>query len=172
MRMTRFLLCTGAALLAGCATLPQAPAATAALESRSGSTASGQLSFVEQPGAVRVHVELHGLAPGSEHGFHIHDKGDCSAPDASSAGGHFNPGGTAHGRADGAPHHAGDAPSVVADAHGAVKVDFLMAGVTLAPGALSIVGRAVVLHGNRDDYTTQPAGNAGPRIACGVISAR
>ena len=171
MRITRVVLYTVAALLAGCATMPRGPSASAALESRSASTATGHVSLVERDAAVRAHVELHGLALGSEHGFHIHDKGDCSAPDASSAGGHFNPGAAPHGRAGSAAHHAGDMPSVVADAQGDVKVDLVITGVTLAPGPLSVVGRAIVLHAKRDDYTTQPAGDAGPRIACGVISA-
>ena len=101
MRTTRVVLYTAAALLAGCATTPRDPAAGATLESRSGSSSTGHVAFVEHAGAVRAHVELHGLVPGSEHGFHIHDKGDCSAPDAMSAGGHFNPGGAPHGRAGG-----------------------------------------------------------------------
>jgi len=172
MRNTRLVLYTTAALLVGCATTPRGPSAAASLESRSGSTATGHVSLVEREGSVRAHVELHGLAPGSEHGFHIHDKGDCSAPDATSAGGHFNPGGSVHGRAGDGPHHAGDIPSVVADARGDVKADLVLNGVTLAPGPLSVIGRAFVLHAKRDDYTTQPAGDAGPRIACGVISAQ
>jgi Cu-Zn family superoxide dismutase len=170
MRTTRLALVTTATLLAGCAALPRTPAASASLESRSGSAVTGKVGFTERTGTVRAHVELHGLAPGSEHGLHVHDKGDCSAPDATSAGGHFNPAGVAHGRAGGGVHHAGDAPSVVADAHGEVRADLVLDGVTLQPRPLSIVGRAVVVHRDRDDYTAQPAGNAGPRVACGVIS--
>lgn len=172
MRTTPFVLYTATALLAGCATLPAAPGAGATLESRSGSSVTGTVTFREQAGGVRAHVELHGLAPGSEHGFHIHDKGDCSAPDAMSAGGHFNPGGTSHGQAGSGVHHAGDAPSVLADAHGDVKADLTIDGVTLAAGPTSIVGHAVIVHRDRDDYTSQPAGNAGPRVACGVVAAR
>jgi Cu-Zn family superoxide dismutase len=170
MRMTRLVLYTLAASIAGCASTPHGPTAVVTLESRSASTAGGSVRLAERGGAVRAHVELHGLAPGSEHGFHIHDKGDCSAPDASSAGGHFNPGGAPHGRAGSDPHHAGDIPSVVADAKGEVKAELVLTGITLAPGPLSVVGRAMVLHAKRDDFTTQPAGDAGPRIACGVIT--
>jgi Cu-Zn family superoxide dismutase len=170
MRIQHLVLYTAATLLDGCATTPPAPGASAVLEARSASTVTGRVSFREQQGGVRAQVELHGLAPGSEHGFHVHDKGDCSAADATSAGGHFNPAGTAHGRAGSGVHHAGDAPSVVADAHGDVKIDLVLDGVTLAPGPTSIVGRAVVVHRDRDDFTSQPAGNAGPRVACGVIA--
>jgi Cu-Zn family superoxide dismutase len=170
MRTTRLVLYTMAATLAGCATTPRDPTAQATLESRSASAATGQVSLVEHAGTVRAHVEIHGLAPGSEHGFHIHDTGDCSAPDASSAAGHFNPGGTPHGRAGTKPHHAGDIPSVVADGNGNVKADLVVTGITLVPGPVSVVGRALVLHAKRDDFTSQPAGDAGPRIACGVIA--
>jgi Cu-Zn family superoxide dismutase len=174
MRLSAAILSTAALALAGaCAALsPAAPRALAVMESKSGSTVTGRVELTEKGGQVRAHVELAGLAPGSEHGFHVHDKGDCSAPDATSAGGHFNPGGTAHGRAGVAPHHAGDLPSLVADAHGNVRTDLVLEGVTLAAGPTSIIGRAFVVHRDRDDYTSQPAGNSGPRIACGVIAAQ
>ena len=161
------------ALLAGCASTTPAPLrAGATLEARSGSTVTGRVDLSESDGRLHAHVELAGLAPNSEHGFHIHEKGDCSAADATSAGGHYNPGGTAHGRAGTSPHHAGDLPSLSADAHGNVRVDLVLEGVTLAPGPDSIVGRSLVVHRDRDDFTTQPSGNSGPRVACGVIAAR
>ena len=162
-----------AALLAACAAMPPpALKATAVLESRSGSSVAGRVEFTESGGQLRAHVELAGLAPSSEHGLHVHDKGDCSAADAASAGGHYNPGGTAHGRAGTAPHHAGDLPSLTADARGTVRADLTLAGVTLAAGPASIVGRSLIVHRDRDDYATQPSGNAGPRLACGVIALR
>jgi superoxide dismutase, Cu-Zn family len=162
-----------AALVAACATMQPAPlTATALLEARSGSGVSGRVDLTESGGQLRAHVELAGFAPNSEHGFHIHDKGDCSAADAASAGGHYNPDGTVHGRAGVVPHHAGDLPSLAADASGKVRADVLLAGVTLAPGPNSIVGRSLVVHRDRDDFTTQPAGNSGPRVACGVIAAQ
>ena len=174
MRLSTAVLTTATvALLAGCGAKSPAPLrATAVLEARSGSTVTGRVELTEAAGQVRGHVELTGFAPNSEHGFHIHDKGDCSAADAASAGGHYNPGGTAHGRAGIAPHHAGDLPSLTADASGNVRADVLFEGVTLAPGPQSIVGRSLVAHRDRDDYTSQPAGNSGPRVACGVIVAR
>ena len=162
-----------ATLVGACAGMRSAQlTATATVEPRSGSTVAGTVRFTEAAGRVRAHVELAGLAPNSEHGFHVHDKGDCSAPDAASAGGHFNPGGTAHGRAGATPHHAGDLPSLRTDAAGKVRADLELAGVTLAPGPSSIVGRSVLVHRDPDDYTTQPSGNSGPRIACGVIASR
>jgi superoxide dismutase, Cu-Zn family len=167
------LLIAAAAFLAGCASMTPAPLrAAAVLEARSGSAVTGRVDLTESGGQVRAHVELAGLAPNSEHGFHIHDKGDCSAADATSAGGHYNPAGAAHGRAGAPPHHAGDLPSLVADAHGNVRADVVVEGVTLAAGPASIVGRSLVVHRDRDDFTSQPAGNSGPRVACGVIAAR
>lgn len=162
-----------AVLAAGCTGMRSSTlAASAAVEPRSGSTVTGTVRFEEAAGRVRAHVELAGLAPNSEHGFHVHDKGDCSAPDAASAGAHFNPDGSAHGRAGGSPHHAGDLANLRADASGKVRTDLDLAGVTLAPGPRSIVGRSVIVHRDADDYTTQPSGNSGPRIACGVIAQR
>jgi Cu-Zn family superoxide dismutase len=169
------LMIAATTLLAACAGKSSAPAplkATAVLESRSGSSVAGRAELIEKAGEVRAHVELAGLAPNSEHGFHIHDKGDCSAADASSAGGHYNPEGVSHGHAGIPPHHAGDLPSLTADAAGTVHADVLVGGVTLAPGPTSIVGRSLVVHRDRDDFASQPAGNAGPRVACGVITAR
>jgi Cu-Zn family superoxide dismutase len=139
------------------------------LESRSGSTVTGNMRFTERSGVVRLHGSVKGLAPDSEHGFHIHEKGDCSAADASSAGGHFNPGGSAHGKHSDAVHHAGDLPSLKADAKGEAHIDVVLTGVTLGEGTTSIKGRSLVVHGKADDFTTQPSGNSGPRVACGVI---
>jgi Cu-Zn family superoxide dismutase len=173
MRRVIALLPAAAALVAACTSMTQAPPKFAAvLEPRSGSTVAGRITLTESGGQVRAHVDLTGFAPNSEHGFHVHDKGDCSAPDAASAGGHYNPVGGAHGRAGVAPHHAGDLPSLMADAQGRVRADVVLEGVTLAPGPTSIVGRSLVVHRDRDDFTSQPAGNSGPRVACGVIAAQ
>lgn len=167
------LFAGGAALLtAGCASLGGgAKASSVALESRSGSSVSGTLQLRDTSAGLRIKGEVRGLAPGSEHGFHIHDKGDCSAPDASSAGPHFNPAGAQHGRAGTGAHHAGDMPNIKADAKGVAKIDQVVAGVTLTAGANGAAGRALVVHRDPDDYSSQPAGNAGPRFACGVIPA-
>jgi Cu-Zn family superoxide dismutase len=164
-----FALGVGIGALSGCATGQDHHAATTTLESRSGSSITGSMKFSEHRGVVRLRGTVRGLEIYSEHGFHIHEKGDCSAADASSAGGHFNPGGTAHGAANAAIHHAGDLPSLRADAHGVASIDTVVSGVTLGEGPTSIKGRSLVVHGKADDYTTQPTGNAGPRVACGVI---
>lgn len=164
-----------AALLAACQNAPQQTAeearATAALQPTKDSKAIGEVTFEQQGDKVHVLANVQGLKPGAEHGFHIHEAGDCSAPDASSAKGHFNPAGKAHGNPAAAEHHAGDLPALKAAKNGRAKLDTTIGGVTLAPGPTSIVGRAVVIHADPDDYTSQPAGNSGARIACGVIRA-
>ncbi len=143
---------------------------TATLAATQGNTATASLTFTSDAGGVRITGEMSGLAASGEHGFHIHETGDCSAPDASSAGGHFNPSAAPHGRPDSGQHHAGDMYNVVADAQGNARVDSLAAGVTLGGGAATdVVGRAIVVHRKADDYTSQPAGDSGDRIACGVI---
>jgi Cu-Zn family superoxide dismutase len=113
--------------------------------------------------------EVRGLKPNAEHGFHVHEKGDCSSEDGMSAGGHFNPKGAPHGRYDTAPHHAGDVPNLRADAKGVAKISWEDDELTVADGPATVVGKAVIVHRDPDDYRTQPAGNSGPRVACGVI---
>jgi len=146
--------------------------AIARLESKSGSEATGELELSAVDGGVSITGELAGLTAGSEHAFHVHEVGDCSAPDASSAGGHFNPAGAPHGPPTVAPNerHLGDMPNVVADTNGISAVTASVRGATLRDGGPNdLIGKAVVVHEKRDDYMTQPAGDAGGRIACGVI---
>ena len=108
--------------------------------------------------------------PNSVHAIHVHEKGDCSAVDATSAGGHFNPGGMAHGRANTPVYHAGDMDNITAGAQGTAALDIHLRGVTIGGNAPNdIAGRALVVHAAADDYTSQPAGNAGARVACAVI---
>ena len=177
-----FLLFSATALLAACSTpppqkpAPQIPATSTArqavvnLASASGSLVSGKVTVVPMSGGVHLTGTVGGLPPNSTHGFHVHEKGDCSAVDASSAGPHFNPFGTAHGKAESGAHHAGDMDNVVANSEGVVKLDIHVGGVTLGGGAVNdIAGRALIVHAAPDDYTSQPAGNAGARVACGVI---
>ena len=194
MRISRTLLLIGTGLaLAGCeraetpAPAAEPPgAATPApepiqasasarvtLDAVGGSGAGGELQFNVDNGAVRVTGTLTGLDPGATHAFHVHETGDCSAPDATSAGGHFNPDDAPHGdRTAGGPHHAGDMPNQVADDSGRASVDQRLEGLEIASaGDRDIVGKAVIVHARPDDYTTQPTGDAGGRIACGVIVA-
>ena len=147
------------------------PSAMATLAPTQGQSARGMVMFHDMGGHVMAHARLTGLTPNAEHGFHVHEKGDFSAPDATSAGGHFNPGNQPHGGQD-APHHAGDMPNLRTDANGNVDVRIMLQGVTVGSGTGDIVNRAVVVHAQPDDYRSQPAGNSGARIACGIITRR
>lgn len=142
-------------------------AAIAHLKPTTGNTASGTVKFTSVPGGVEVDANVSGLPAGS-HGFHIHEVGDCSAADGSSAGGHFNPESKAHGAPDAKEHHAGDLGNITIGADGKGKLSMKDSLLQLS-GQESIVGRAIILHANQDDMKTQPTGNAGARIACGVI---
>jgi len=156
--------------LAGCAAMDTGPKATAALQPTAGNTASGTVTFTQSGRKVLVSGEVRGLKPGAQHGFHIHEKGDCSAPDATSAGGHFNPDGKPHGAADHQPHHAGDLPPLVADATGVAKISYEADAISVGSGgANDVVGRGLIVHRDPDDFRTQPTGNSGARVACGVI---
>ena len=168
----RFVLAAVAvATLAGCASYTAGPTATAQLQPTRGNTTAGTVQFAQTGDVVKVSGTISGLKPGAEHGFHIHEKGDCSSGDGMSAGGHFNPGGSAHGRHDASAHHVGDLPVLKADAQGVARVDFESRGITLVAGPQSIVGKGLIVHRDPDDYTTQPTGNSGPRVACAVIQA-
>jgi Cu-Zn family superoxide dismutase len=194
MRLALTLSLAAVAALAACASKPAAPAAMAmpmpsaspdvkvtepyfsrtksAVATLSPSATSGVTGIVQFSGggnSVDVHVTASGLLPGSIHAFHVHETGNCASPDFMSAGGHFNPTHKPHGPQD-KPHHAGDMPSLLADPSGKIDARFTLEGVTLG-GVDGFVGHAVVLHASADDYDAQPAGNAGARIACGVIAA-
>ncbi|PIG09048.1 superoxide dismutase family protein [Comamonas sp. 26] len=143
----------------------------ARLESTKGSQVTGTLQFFPlAEGGIRVQGRVEGLAPNSEHGFHIHEKGDCSSGDGLSAGGHFNPAQQAHGKfGDSKAHHLGDLPSLDADTQGVATIDFVSKNLTLDRGSNGILGRSLIVHNDPDDYTTQPTGNSGARLACAVI---
>jgi Cu-Zn family superoxide dismutase len=143
--------------------------AVANMKPTQGNTASGKVEFKQSGSLVHVKVDLTGLAPGSEHALHVHERGDCSAPDAMSAGGHFNPEGAPHGNFDHPPHHAGDLPNLKADDKGEVHTSFDVNYLSVGSGGSDVAGRGLILHRDTDDYKSQPAGNSGPRIACGVI---
>lgn len=171
-------------LFPACATQPQpaepepTPAAETAplkafaqLNPTEGSTVSGTVEFEQSGPMLHVNGKIMGLTPGA-HGFHIHEIGDCSAPDGTSAGGHFNPAQAAHGRPDSAEHHAGDLGNLNADQEGTAELHAIVDFISLSEGPNSIVGRAVIVHADPDDFTTQPTGAAGGRLACGVIELR
>lgn len=155
-------------ILAGACATTMRPSATATLAPSSGQTANGTVTFTEMKGGdVEVTVHLTGVPPGI-HGFHVHEKGDC-ANDGGAAGMHFNPMSAPHGAPSDASHHSGDFGNVEADASGNVNETRTLHGITVTAGTTSVVGRAVILHANPDDLKTQPTGNAGGRIACGVV---
>jgi Cu-Zn family superoxide dismutase len=132
-------------------------------------TVKGTVEFKQTDDGVEVTANIEGLKKG-DHGFHIHEKGDCSAPDATSAGGHFNPSKHKHGAPDAAEHHEGDLGNLTAGADGKATKTFTMKGITLDEGETSIVGKGFIIHEKADDMKTQPTGNAGARVACGVIT--
>lgn len=130
---------------------------------------SGVLTFVKAAPGAKVTGRITGLAPGT-HGFHIHEFGDCSAADFSSAGGHYNPTGHQHAGTTEPRRHMGDMGNVEAGADGVATVDYTDPRLRFE-GAHGILGRGVIVHANPDDLKTQPTGNAGGRLACGVVGA-
>jgi len=144
--------------------------AVASLTPTQGNQVRGLVVFHEMDGRLFVHARISGLKPNGEHGFHVHEAGNCASPDGSSAGGHFNPDGKPHGPQT-AAHHAGDMPALQADANGVFDQKFMLSGPTVGDGPASLVGRSVIVHAQADDYSTQPTGNSGARIGCGVIAA-
>lgn len=165
---TRLIGIAAALACAGAAGAAESISAT--LNPTQGNTARGTVVFTAAgSGKVKVDVQLTQLPKAGEYGMHIHEKGDCSAADATSAGPHFNPTGSKHGSRTGTERHAGDLGNVKADDKGAVRESFDISGITLDQSPTGIAGRSVVLHAKADDLTSQPAGESGARIACGAI---
>lgn len=162
-------LIVGLALFAGCGNgdTHRGQSATAVLNPTEGNEVSGRVAFARTDKGILVIAEVHGLTPG-KHGFHIHEYGDCSAPDASSAGGHYNPTKQPHGSPEDENHHVGDLGNLVADENGDAYYEQYNTILTL-DGDESIIGKSVIVHADADDLVSQPTGNAGGRVACGVI---
>jgi superoxide dismutase, Cu-Zn family len=164
----------GTALIFGVFGVGRAAAADGAkaqttIESRSGSKVTGKAVFTELPsGGVKVEVWIENATPGT-HGLHLHEKGDCSAPDASSAGPHFNAAGNPHAGPTDAKHHNGDWGNIQVGADGKGHLEVTTDMLTVKPGPNSVVGKAVVFHEKADDLKTQPSGDAGGRFGCGVV---
>lgn len=129
---------------------------------------SGEVTFKETEKGIRVVAEMSGLKPNSVHGFHIHEKGKCEGPGFKSAGGHFNPHSTPHSGPGAGKKHAGDFGNVVADDQGKARKELLLTNRDLKDLNM-VMNKAVILHANPDDLVSQPSGNAGDRIACGII---
>ena len=164
------LFAAAALALAGCGSSKShpMPMAMVVLTPTTNQTARGTVHFMEQKdGSVEVQVDLQNVPPGI-HGFHVHENPSC-ADDAKAAGGHFNPTAAPHAGPDAASHHAGDFGNVTADGAGNVKTTFTTRSITVHDGPASVMSRSVVLHAQADDLTTQPSGNSGGRIACGVV---
>ncbi len=171
-----FTLASCALLLAACAATSeqQGDSAVAKLSAKSGSQVRGEIKFTQVGSRVRIEGEVTGLAPGAK-GLHIHEKGDCSAADATSAGGHFDARdpknwSTRHGGPHTAVRHAGDLGNIVFDQNGKAVVDMMVSGIAVDEGGpIGIIGGALVGPFQADDLKTDPTGDAGARAACGVI---
>ncbi len=158
------------AVLAGCQSTPEGEArANARLEPTKGNKTFGEATFEQRGNKVHAVIYVQGLKPDQEHGLHIHEVGDCSSGDGMSTKGHFNPFGKPHGNPSSPERHAGDMPALKAAKNGRAKVDVELDTITVTEGPASIIGKAVIVHAAPDDYKTQPTGNAGARLACGVI---
>lgn len=143
--------------------------AVAVVHPTAGHHAGGVVHFSEgADGKVKVVADLDGLAPNQQHGFHIHQFGDCSATDAASAGDHYNPAGSPHALPPGTPRHAGDLGNVQADANGKAHYEITVETISIAGTRNPIIGRAIIVH-EKPDTGAQPSGNAGARAGCGVI---
>ncbi len=157
------------AVAAGCASMaPPGVKATASLEPTQGNSTRGLVTFERRGSKVLVTANVRGLTPGA-HGFHLHEKGDCSSGDGMSTGGHFNPHGKPHAAPATPERHAGDLPMLVADASGNATLVVELDVITIGSGDADIVGRGLIVHKDPDDYRTQPTGNSGARVACGVV---
>jgi Cu-Zn family superoxide dismutase len=144
--------------------------AAATIEPRNNSTVNGTATFEQVGNQVKVVIEVSGATPG-QHGLHIHEKGDCSDP-AKTAGDHFNPGKMDHGSPDSPTHHAGDFGSITVGEDGKGKLELTTDRLSLKGGDNAIIGRSIIFHEKPDDMVTQPSGNSGARIGCGVITAK
>ena len=164
---------TGAALLTGCATLEDVPTARVASAQllKSNGVPAGTVQFYRANGELRVSGAFAGL-PAGTHGFHLHTTGRCDAPDFTSAGGHLNPAGNEHGSENPRGSHLGDLPNLVINANGTGNITATVSmDADFATGAIfDADGTAAMIHQGADDYVSDPAGDAGPRIACGIVS--
>ncbi|TLZ80773.1 MAG: superoxide dismutase family protein [Methanobacteriota archaeon] len=160
-------------LLTGCGMMEsmtgRAPTAKATLQPIKDSGVKGVATFTQKGDKVQLMADIGGLKPNQEHGFHIHEKGDCNSGDGMGAGGHFNPLGKPHAHPSMPERHAGDMFALKADDYGNATLSIELDVITVTEGPTGIIGRGLIVHAQADDYNTQPTGNAGARVACGVI---
>ena len=142
--------------------------AVAVINPTQGNKVHGLVTFTKVKNGIKVVADIEGLTPG-KHGFHIHQYGDCSDPKGKSAGGHFNPESVKHSGHNSTIRHVGDFGNIIADKDGKAHLEFVDNLISFH-GPHNIVGRGVVIHGGADDLTSQPSGNAGPRVGCGAIA--
>jgi Cu-Zn family superoxide dismutase len=135
----------------------------------SNSDVTGTVTFTQTGTQVKIVADITGFAPNTTHGFHIHDKGDLSAPDLMSAGGHYNPGHHIHGGPSTSPVHEGDLGNLTADANGAVHYEITVDDISIVGEHNNVIGKSVIIHAKPDDFSTQPTGNSGGRVAGGII---
>jgi len=170
--MVRPMLCIPLVLVAAAAFSQTPPKAIATLKNAQGEeVGTATIANTIRGTAVTINATFSKLPPGT-HAIHVHTVGNCTPPDFTSAGGHFNPGGKQHGSANPQGSHAGDLPNFEVDAKGNGTISFAVPDMTLNDGPTSLFrsgGTALVIHANADDNKTDPSGNAGARIACGVI---
>lgn len=180
--MSRFILSVGAVFIVGCASFKSkgqqgkrngGPVyyALAVMNPTQGQKAKGQIWIAEGFGKVKVEVNMTGLDPNSQHGIHIFEFGDCSAPDAVSVGEHYNPEGKPHGGLKGPARHLGDLGNLNTDKKGEAHLSFVVENMSINTNLNPVLGRALVIDKNPDDLTSQPSGGLSPRVSCGVIGA-
>jgi Cu-Zn family superoxide dismutase len=179
--MNRFAFALAVLVIAaGCSHSPEVNTSTekamdvleAKIEPTQGNTVTGTVTFTAQAdGSVRVEAELEGLAPNTAHAIHVHETGDCSAPDGASAGAHYNPEAKPHGLPSTPERHAGDLGNMTADVAGSTHYTITVNNISLATGKNPVLGKAVIVHAQQDDGS-QPSGNAGARLGCGVIQVK
>ncbi|HKA39401.1 MAG TPA: superoxide dismutase family protein [Burkholderiales bacterium] len=160
-----------ALFVGGCAEMDVAknPTATVTLEPLGGSNVRGDLTFTQVGDVVRITGLVSGHSKGPK-GFHIHETGDCSDPKGMSAGGHYNPGKHKHGGPYEAEKHAGDLGNITFGDDGTARINFTVGDISVSRGTSNgIIGKAVIVHAAADDLMTDPTGNSGGRVACGVI---
>ncbi|HEY6906286.1 MAG TPA: superoxide dismutase family protein [Ignavibacteriaceae bacterium] len=147
--------------------MPEITKAVAVLHGTTGNSVEGIVTFTKEGGLVKIVADISGLKPG-KHGFHIHEYGDCSSGDGMSAGGHFNPDNSMHGAPNSSMSHVGDLGNIEADKDGKAHLEMTDSSISFS-GPHSIIGRGLIVHAAPDDLKSQPVGNAGARVACGVI---
>jgi superoxide dismutase, Cu-Zn family len=167
-RAALWLLAASSLPLLTVSVLAQEPTkAIAVLHPIKGSNVEGIVTFTKSRNEIKIVADVTGLSPG-KHGFHIHEFGDCSSPDGKAAGGHFNPTNNPHAGHDAEQRHEGDMGNLDADSAGKAHLELTDSMMTMS-GEKSIIGRGVIVHEKADDLKSQPVGNAGGRLACGVI---